>query len=253
MKRKIIFHEDYYQVYTYDPAAEAGRMEAIIQELNDYGFIKPQAATDKDILLIHTENHLSRVKHFRDRLYDIALLAAGGAILAAETAYSTNEAMFALIRPPGHHASPDGFWGFCYFNNIAIAIKKLQSEGIINKAIIIDFDLHHGDGTDNAFARSPEVTYYSVKGSTAREFINNMENFLAEHTDLDIIGVSAGFDRHIEDWGHLLSTDDYYMLGNIIKNHATKYCLGRRFGVLEGGYNHNVLGKNVKAFCAGFY
>jgi acetoin utilization deacetylase AcuC-like enzyme len=253
MKKKIIFHEDYYQVYTHDPAAEAGRMEAIVQELQDYEFIKPQPATDKNILLVHTDNHLSRVKHSREALYDIALLAVGGTILAAETAYSTSDAMFALIRPPGHHASPEGCWGFCYFNNIAIAMTKLLVEEKITKAIIVDFDLHHGDGTDNTFARMPEVKYCSVKGSTPREFINNMERFLTENTDSEIIGVSAGFDRHIDDWGRLLSTDDYHSIGNIIKNHAMKYCSGRRFGVLEGGYNHNVLGKNVRAFCEGFY
>jgi len=161
--------------------------------------------------------------------------------------------MFAIIRPPGHHASPEGFWGFCYFNNIAIAIQKLIEENRINKAIIVDFDLHFGDGTDNTFSKTSSVIYYSVKGSNRAQFINNMNSFLEKLEDIDIIAVSAGFDRHEEDWGGLLTTEDYKQIGNDLKNYAERMCNGKRFAVLEGGYNHKVLGKNVRAFINGFY
>jgi acetoin utilization deacetylase AcuC-like enzyme len=193
------------------------------------------------------------VKNVRDQIYPVALLAAGGAILASEYAITEKQPMFAIIRPPGHHASPEGFWGFCYFNNIAIAIQKLIKENKINKAVIIDYDLHFGDGTDNTFSKTSNVIYYSVKGSDRAQFISNMESFLEKCEAIDIIGVSAGFDRHEDDWGGLLTTDDYEQIGKILRKSAERICNGKRFAVLEGGYNHAVLGKNVRAFINGFY
>ncbi len=253
MKKQVIFHQDYYKVYTSDPAADSGRMEAIVDELRDFKFVNPEPAVDKDILLVHTENHLLRVKSSREQVYPIALLATGGAILASEYACDRSEPMFALIRPPGHHASPEGFWGFCYFNNIAIAVTKLLSEKRITKAVIIDFDLHFGDGTHNTFRESPDVIYYHVEGRTRAQFIQNVKNFFQDLENVDLIGVSAGFDRHENDWGGLLTTEDYKSIGNIIRVFSEEQSPCGRFGVLEGGYNHNVLGKNVREFLNGFY
>ncbi len=253
MKKQIVFHEDYCKVYTSDPAADAGRMEAIIKELQDYKFINPKPSQDREILLVHTETHLSRVKLSRGKVYPMALLAAGGALLASEYTCKYREAMFALIRPPGHHASPEGFWGFCYFNNIAIGVKKLLYDKKINKAAIIDFDMHFGDGTSNTFSASPEVVYYHVRGGTRTQFIQNVRDFCDNTVNVDLIAVSAGFDRHEDDWGGLLTTGDYHTIGKIIKKFSKDKCEGRRFAVLEGGYNHNVLGKNVRSFIGGFY
>lgn len=253
MNKQAIFHKKFYEEYTSDPAAESGRMETIIQELNDFELIEPQAALDEDILLVHTEDHLNRVKNVRDQIYPVALLAAGGAILASEYAIKEKQPMFAVIRPPGHHASPEGFWGFCYFNNIAIAIQKLIKENKISKAVIVDYDLHFGDGTDNAFSKRSNVIYYSVEGSDRVQFVNNLESFLEKLENIEIVAVSAGFDRHEEDWGGLLTTEDYKQMGEIIKKYAERMCNGKRFAVLEGGYNHKVLGKNVRAFIDGFY
>ena len=101
-------------------------------------------ATDKDILRAHTKRHYDYIKH-DPLLFELAALAAGGAILAAETAFN-GEPSFAVIRPPGHHASADSCWGFCYFNNISISLLKLFSEGKINSAFVLDFDLHTGEG-----------------------------------------------------------------------------------------------------------
>ncbi|MFX0013919.1 MAG: histone deacetylase family protein [Promethearchaeota archaeon] len=252
MKKSIIFHNNYYNVYTSDPAADSGRMEAIIKELSDYSIIKPELATDKDILLVHTINHLLRVKGLKE-IYPIALLAVGGAILASEYACENNEPKFALIRPPGHHASPEGFWGFCYFNNIAIAVKKLIIAKKIDQAVIIDFDLHFGDGTNNTFSSVKNVIYYHVEGRTRNQFLQNINKFFEEIDSFDIIGVSAGFDRHEKDWGMLLKTEDYRSIGEILKKFSEEKCPGRRFAVLEGGYNHKVLGENVRAFVEGFY
>ncbi len=241
---KVIFHPEFYRVYTSDPAAEAGRMESIMDELRDFDVIQPEPVSEGDVLLVHTRNHFEWVKGL-DNVFDVALLAAGGAVLAARISFV--EPTFAAVRPPGHHASPDSSWGFCYFNNIAIAVKKLISEGKIEKAAIVDFDLHYGDGTANAFRDDEKVTYFHMSGGD----INGIAEFLERH-ECDIIAISAGFDGAKEDWGGILEREDYREIGRIIRESAEENCNGRRFAVLEGGYNHRVLGKNVRAFLNGF-
>jgi acetoin utilization deacetylase AcuC-like enzyme len=182
--------------------------------------------------------------------YEIALLAVGGAIRASEIAVE-GEPAFGLIRPPGHHASRDSSWGFCYFNNVAVSVERLLRKDLIRKALIVDIDLHFGDGTANIFARRPEVAYFHVSGVNRENYLNNLAGFLEAQRDYNIIAVSAGFDRHRQDWGGLLATGDYFTIGRMIKEHALRECGGRRYAVLEGGYNHAVLGKNVRAFLQG--
>ena len=247
---KVIFHPKFYEVYTSDPAAAPGRMEAIVKALEkEYEFIEPMSATDRDLERVHGRQHIQSVK--RDpQVYEVGILAAGGAILAAEMAFDGQPA-FGLIRPPGHHASPHSCWGFCYFNNIAIAIKKLLVEGKIKNALILDFDLHYGDGTANTFNGSREVSYFHPEGRNRQSFLNQVQASLRTENPFDIIGVSAGFDRHEEDWGGLLKTEDYLTIGGLVKETSLERCQGRRFGVLEGGYNHSVLGRNVKSFLQG--
>jgi acetoin utilization deacetylase AcuC-like enzyme len=247
---KIIFHERYYQVYTTDPAAASGRMEAITGVLGrDFQFVTPSPARDKDLTLVHTASHVESVKRYKD-IYEVGILSAGGAILAAQTAYD-GEPAFGLVRPPGHHASPDSCWGFCYFNNVAVALRKLMKEGKIKKALVLDFDLHFGDGTENAFMGNSSVDYFHPEGTSNKDFIQKIERHLERAGSFDILAVSAGFDRHVQDWGGLLETEDYRMIGSLVKIHSQEICQGRRFGVLEGGYNHDVLGWNVRAFIEG--
>jgi acetoin utilization deacetylase AcuC-like enzyme len=248
---KIIFHPRFYEVYTSDPAAARGRMEPMVKALEGiYEFIEPELATERDLERVHGRQHIQSVKG-DPQVYEVGILAAGGAILAAEMAFEDQPA-FGLIRPPGHHASPHSCWGFCYFNNIAIAIKKLLSEGKIKSALILDFDLHYGDGTANTFSGSKEVSYFHPEGTNRQSFLNEVQTSLQTDKPFDIIGVSAGFDRHEEDWGGLLKTADYLTIGRWVKETSLEQCQGKRFGVLEGGYNHSVLGRNVKVFLQGF-
>jgi acetoin utilization deacetylase AcuC-like enzyme len=242
---KVVFHDLFRSVYDYDPAAAAGRMDCIVDELKGlYEFVVPHPASEKDILLVHSRGHLDWVKE-RGTVYEVALFSAGGAVMAAEMTMGGDPA-FALIRPPGHHASRDSCWGFCWFNNVAIAVEKIRRKGTVKKVLIVDTDLHFGDGTDNIFDDNSDVYYYNVYN------IDGLEQCLSINKDCDLIAVSAGFDKHKSDWGMIYSTEDFFTMGSMISSHARKFCNGRFFSVLEGGYNHRVLGKNVKAMLEGF-
>ncbi len=247
---KVIFHKRFYEVYTSDPAAAPGRMEPMVKALEkEFEFVEPEPASERDLERVHGRQHIQSIKS-EPIVYEIGLLAAGGAILAAEMAFDGQPA-FGLIRPPGHHASPHSCWGFCYFNNIAIAIKRLISEKKIKSALILDFDLHYGDGTANTFSGSSEVSYFHPESNDRESFLKEVQRCLQTERPYDIIAVSAGFDRHEEDWGGLLKTEDYLSIGRWVKEFSLKKCQGRRFGLLEGGYNHSVLGSNVRSFLQG--
>jgi acetoin utilization deacetylase AcuC-like enzyme len=120
---KVIYSHSFYPVYTSDPAAAAGRIEAVMNALPaDVELIDAEPATVAQIALAHTLEHIEFVR--QEGLYDIAALAAGGAIQAARLGLETPA--FGAIRPPGHHASSDSCWGFCYFNNMAVALLALK-------------------------------------------------------------------------------------------------------------------------------
>jgi acetoin utilization deacetylase AcuC-like enzyme len=211
--------------------------------------VKPEPAAKEDLRLVHGENHINSVKR-RRVVYEVAVLAVGGAIKASELAMR-GEPAFGLIRPPGHHASRDSSWGFCHFNNIAISIEKLRRRDKITKALIVDIDLHYGDGTANIFAEDPDVSYVHIKGQSRQQYLENLREHLDIQNDYEIIAVSAGFDRHENDWGGLLRTEDYRSIGRMLKEYAESVCDGKRYAVLEGGYNLEVLGKNVKSLLFG--
>jgi len=254
---KIVFHDRFYVAnYSMDPAASPGRIKSIMNKLKenkDFEFKIPTSATKEDILRAHTERHYNYIES-DPLLFELASLAAGGAILAAEEAYNGSPS-FAVIRPPGHHASSDSAWGFCFFNNISISLLKLFSENKIKSAFVLDFDLHDGDGNINILKNRNDglkVEILNPMSSPPNYYLKSVKDYMENLEDIDIITASAGFDQGIEDWGNLLSPKDYTELGSIMKVYSEKLCNGRRFALLEGGYNHNVLGKNVNAFCLGF-
>ncbi len=132
---------------------------------------------------------------------------------------------------------------------MAIAIESLKQQQKIKTAYILDIDLHYGDGTVNIMEKKDYVTIYNVNAyqreSYLREVTREMENCQA-----DIIGISAGFDAHKQDWGGVLFTEDYFEIGKKVRAAATRIG-GGCFALLEGGYNHRVLGENTLALIQG--
>jgi acetoin utilization deacetylase AcuC-like enzyme len=246
---KIFFHPDFFDEYTCDPAAARGRLEPAYTKLvGRYSPVEPQPCGIDDILLVHTPGHLQDVRD-DPGVFAMARLAAGAALAAAEWALR-GEMAFALCRPPGHHASAGSAWGFCYFNNVAVAVGKLLKEEKVGSVLIVDFDLHYGDGTENIFSASRQVTYWQGPGKAGKAYVAALESFL-QGFSCDMVAVSAGFDRHLDDWGHMLSTEDYGAIGRVLGRYARVNCGGKLFAVLEGGYNPHSMAASIEAFLLG--
>ncbi|HWR89481.1 MAG TPA: hypothetical protein VN260_04440 [Dissulfurispiraceae bacterium] len=249
----IIFHDSYYRVYDRDPAAAPGRMEPVMRELKKhphYTFITPEAATEEDLKRAHSVLHIQTIRR-SPLIYEIAVLAAGGAIEAAERAWA-GEPSFGCIRPPGHHASSDSCWGFCFFNNMAVSLLRLKAEGKISSAFILDFDLHYGDGNVHILDGVKNFTILNPDARNERDYLREVSSVLDSAGDYDIIAASAGFDEYVKDWGGKLSTQAYQDIGAMMKEFSEKHCQGRRYALLEGGYHYADLGLNIHAFCEGF-
>jgi len=249
---KVVYHEDFTQVYASDPAAQEGRIESFYNGIKDsFEMVRCTPATDDDVLMVHGRGLLNDVKQ-DTRVYEMALLAAGGACVAARIGHGS-EAAFGLIRPPGHHASRDSHWGFCYFNNMAVSIEKLKKENGVKKVLVLDFDLHFGDGNVDCLEGDPNVFIFNPGANGRQGYMEEVEDMLAGQIGggYDIIAVSAGFDNYKRDWGGTLETQDYHELGDLVKGFAIKECQGRRYALLEGGYFIADLGKNLKAFLLG--
>ena len=243
---KVIFHEDFYQVYASDPAASSGRLEAVMDFIAPHvALMEAEPAAPSDIAAVHTEPHMAHV--MEKGVYDVAALAAGGDIQAATL--GLEEPCFALIRPPGHHASAGSAWGFCYFNNMAIALVHLRAKNKIQSAYVLDIDLHFGDGNVNILKGKDGITIHNVAAAHRDDYLDEVKEEM-EHCRADIIGISAGFDNHEDDWGGTLLTEDYREIGSMVQAAAGRLG-GGCFALLEGGYNHQVLGRNVLALIEG--
>jgi len=243
---KVVYHPEFQRVYTNDPAAEAGRMEAVLQVIAPHAdLVTPVPALEKDIALVHTNEHLAWVKE--RGLHPIASLAAGAALTAARI--GLGEPCFGLLRPPGHHASAGSCWGFCYYNNLAVALAALKDAGEIATAHVLDIDLHYGDGTVNIMEDQDWARVYNPEARDREGYLPEVAAEL-EKRSADVFAISAGFDMHQDDWGGRLSTDDYGEIGRLTASAARRNG-GGVFAVLEGGYNHAVLGHNALALMRG--
>lgn len=250
----IVFNEKFYDSkYSDDQAAQTGRLESIINVIKSdskYPIIRNSSADYNDILRVHEKEYIASVQENED-LYNMALLAAGGAIKASNLAMQSEPA-FACIRPPGHHAYKSFGWGYCHFCNMAIALKKLKAEGQINSAFVLDFDAHTGDGTKDCLSDWKEIRILNPMADDNNKYITIIEKYVKEIDYVDIIAVNAGFDSYIKDCGNKLEKFDFYRIGFILKLLSKKMGHNRRFAILEGGYYIPDLGKNVLSFCQGF-
>ncbi|MFZ6750731.1 histone deacetylase family protein [Undibacterium sp. Ren11W] len=207
-----------------------------------------------------------------------AALAAAGAALAATDAVLAGEVenAFCSIRPPGHHATPSASMGFCLFNNVALAAQHAMQVHGLKRVAVVDFDVHHGNGTEQAFAGDPRVLmvsffqhpFYPYSG--AEQAATNMLNVpVPAHTQGELVRqivlqqwlpalhlhqpemifISAGFDAHRDDeMGQMgLIEDDYAWITQQIMQVAKTYSHGRIVSCLEGGYNLPALGSSVVA------
>lgn len=171
----IIFSERYLDhIQTPDHPESPNRLRAIREVLMAVDFWNdihpPRDASDEEILRVHTPEYLEFISTagetmvtmdtvMHEETHEIARLAAGGGIVAAESAWNDCRPAIALLRPPGHHAGPGYSMGFCYLNNIAIAARHILNK--CRKIAIVDIDVHHGNGTQDAFYEQPEVLYIS--------------------------------------------------------------------------------------------
>jgi acetoin utilization deacetylase AcuC-like enzyme len=238
--------------YSSDNAAAPGRMEAAMSGIGEAAWPRaaPLPATRRQLLLAHEEAYIEAAAKDSKR-FAMAALAAGGAILAAGMAMG-GESAFACVRPPGHHASRAAGWGYCVFNNLAIALLTLRAEGSIQSALVLDIDQHTGDGTRNILGSWREAEVFNPFAEDSEEYIALVEERLGAASSADIVAVSAGFDAYQLDVGRKLDTADFGKLGALAKAASLRLCAGRRFAVLEGGYYLPDLGANVLAFCRGF-
>lgn len=253
--------------------------------------LRPRAATPEELAYIHEPAYVARVAATAGRdhayfdadttasadSYETARLAAGGflvlldAVIAGEVANG-----FALVRPPGHHAERDRAMGFCFFNNVAIGAEYLRRRYHLERIAIIDWDLHHGNGTQHAFFSDPGVLYVSIhqyphypgtgaaheigagagRGFTLniplpagagddeyrRAFLELVEPVCRRFAPQFVL-VSAGFDAHRRDplGGMELSEDGFGALARICLRAARRSAAGRFAAILEGGYDLSAL------------
>lgn len=215
--------------------------------------------------------------------YEAAVMAAGGVLTAIDAVMEQKVSnAFCAVRPPGHHALENRAMGFCIFNNVAIGTRYVQDKHNLPKVLIVDWDVHHGNGTQAAFYDDPNVLYFSVHqypfypgtgsqaeqgsgiglhtninvplpaGSGDDQYIKTFEEKLvpaASSFAPDFVLVSAGFDAHKGDLlGGMRVTDrGFARLTQIVKSIAEKFCAGRLVSVLEGGYGLEGLAASVEA------
>ena len=303
MKAGFVYHPIYLRHDTGQHVENARRLEAVISYLEETGLtpqlvpIEPRAASVEELSLVHDKQYISHIYDVGQRgggwldpdtvmsadSYEAAVYAAGGAISAAEAVIRGDlSSAFALVRPPGHHAAPRRARGFCLFNNIAIAAKYALTQHNLERLAIIDFDVHHGNGTQESFNDNPQVLYISTheypfypgtgdtdeighgaargtkiniplpSGCSDHEYLTVFEQIVSpavRRFQPHLVMVSAGYDAH---WADPLAQMQVTITGfaemvRIIRELAEELCHGRIVICLEGGYHLRALAGSVKA------
>jgi acetoin utilization deacetylase AcuC-like enzyme len=284
-----------------------GRLRAVVQRMarslpDLHGFVEPVEGTPlaEDLLsLVHTPSQIDAVRRSVDRAqltgeivridadtvvsagsWDAGLAAAGCAVDAVRAVAAERfQAAFCAIRPPGHHATPDKSMGFCLFNSVAIAARAAISEGLSDRILIVDWDVHHGNGTQDVFYSDGSVYYLSMHqnphypgtGSAAergsgpgagttlnlplppglppQQYVDTLLEAVDEAAEFapDLVLVSAGFDAAKGDplGGFTLEPEHFHRLTLEISRRTAASAAGRVVSVMEGGYDPVSLGTNV--------
>ncbi len=276
------------------------RIIAILDFLKEHGLIdlmlqiEATPAPSEALVKVHSDSYVdyifSKAPSAKNAIFNIdpdttmnrhtlkAALTASGAVLDAVDGIMNNkfDNAFCCIRPPGHHAEKATGMGFCFFNNIAVGAQHVLDKYALERVAIVDFDVHHGNGTEDIFLAEPRVLFcstfqeYIFPGKAANsqpghivnvplvagcnsnmyrkafseEVLPELEKFKPE-----FIFISAGFDAHKDDQlaGLKLETQDYSWITEQISKIANKYAKGRMVSVLEGGYNLDALAQSVGA------
>jgi len=265
----------------------------------DTGKIQP--AQPAQLELVHGAAYIDAVRRFAAggggriecdtvvsaRSFEVASLAAGAGLSAVDAVLSgPSRRALCLVRPPGHHALPNSAMGFCLFNNVALAASHAIRQHGLNRVLVVDFDVHHGNGTQNTFYQSGEVYFFSIHrspfypgtgaayetgsgrglgtkfnvpvrfGTSRRDYLEQFQTTLeqaAARARPELLLISAGFDAHRADpVGSLgLETEDFEPMTRLLVEVADQYCEGRVVSLLEGGYNVHFLAESVACHMEG--
>jgi len=290
MKRTgIVYHPLYLEHETNGHPEKKERLSAILNKISservNVELITPKAATVDQVAAVHNRSYIDQVRAICEhgggyldidtvlskRSYEAAMMAAGGTMAAVDATLNGFDSAFALVRPPGHHAMPGRGMGFCIFNNIAVAAKHAQARGL-KKVLIVDWDVHHGNGTNAIFYSDRSVLYFSThqfphypgtgratdvgedgaegtkvnvplpSGTGDEGYMMVFREILrpiALEFQPDIVLVSAGQDPHKDDplGGMRLTAAGFGAMAGVVKEISDICCQGRLAASLEGGYN----------------
>ena len=275
---------------------DLGPLRRSDHKLKDVG--EPKPVDDAALLTVHTPRHLAHVRRVCDAgggVLDqgdtpvgrdscaVARLAAGAVLRCCDAVAGAEvQRAFAAVRPPGHHAEPDRPMGFCLYSSIALAARHLQKVHGVGKVAIVDFDVHHGNGTQAAFEEDPTVLFISLHqdprtlypgsghpwekgtgrgegftlnvifppGADDEDYVHALEQQVLPELDAfrpEFLLVSAGFDAHADDplAQVQLSEEGFELITRLLVESATRHCGGKLVSALEGGYNLRALGRSV--------
>lgn len=280
-------------------AGRLGPLEQLVVSAPEQDVARPrwQPVTWERLMRVHDAEHVKTIEQFAaagggyieadtvvsPRSYDVARMASGAVTDGVSCVVRGDaSAALCLVRPPGHHALPGRPMGFCLFNHIAVGARVATVEMELDRVLIVDWDVHHGNGTQAVFWEDPQVGFFSMHrypfypgtgaasetgaaagagmtlnvpiqfGTSRREilarFTGNLQAF-AERIRPQLVFISAGFDAHRADpIGSLgLESEDFATLTRAVRDVAEQHCQGKIVSVLEGGYNPAALAESVAA------
>ncbi|UCD21420.1 MAG: histone deacetylase [Chloroflexota bacterium] len=303
MKAGLIYDPIYLDHDTGNHVENSRRLAETISHLKETGIkekltcLHARPASLEELEMVHTPEYISYLKGKAEKgggwldpdtvmspkSYEVALYAAGGLLVATEAVMQGEvDNAFAMVRPPGHHAISDRAMGFCIFNNVAVAARFALNKFNLNHVLIVDFDVHHGNGTQDTFYTDPRALYFSThqypfypgtgwmdetgSGEGEETTVNfpmdaswGDDEYLRAFNEIlvpiarrfqpQLILVSAGFDAHWADQLAMMkvSIKGFAQMVMILKELAAELCQGRLVFTLEGGYNLQVVASSIKA------